>query len=108
MIFDHRTYTCRPFTLRKYIALYEQHGFDVQRSHLGAPVLIAATEVGDVNSYVHIWGYESVADRAQKRKALQADPRWQDYLRLCEEAGYLLRQQTKILLSVGLSHPAAV
>lgn len=97
MIFDHRTYTCRPGTIKKQLELYLQHGFDPQRRHLGEPLLYAATETGNVNSYVHIWAYDSAAERETKRAAMQADPDWQTYLQNSAEAGYLIKQETKIL-----------
>lgn len=100
MIYDHRTYVCRPGTIKKHLALYEQHGFEVQRKHLGEPVLYAATETGDVNSYVHVWAYKDAADRAAKRAALQADPGWTAYLEKSAEAGYLVSQVNKILQRV--------
>ncbi|KFB09218.1 NIPSNAP family protein [Nitratireductor basaltis] len=97
MLYDHRTYVCRPGTIKKHLALYEQHGWPVQRKHLGEPLLYAATETGDVNSYVHIWVYESAGDRESKRAKLQADPAWQNYLKLSAEAGYLISQNNKLL-----------
>ncbi len=97
MIYDHRTYVCRPGTLKAHLALYEEFGWPVQRRHLGEPVLYATTETGDVNSYVHVWAYADAADRARKRAAMQADPDWQAYLQRSAEAGYLVRQENKIL-----------
>lgn len=99
MIFDHRTYTCRPGTIRQQLALYEEYGFAPQTRHLGQPLLYAATEIGDVNAYVHIWAYETIAERAEKRAVMAADPDWQTYLRKSAEAGYLVAQENKILTS---------
>ncbi len=98
MLYDHRTYTCKPGTLRKALELYAAHGFKAQSRHLGQPVLYGVTEVGNVNQYVHVWAYDSVDDRARKRAAMQADPEWQDYLKVSGEAGYLERQENKLLL----------
>jgi hypothetical protein len=102
MIFDHRTYTCRAGTIRKHLDIYLAHGFAAQTRHLGQPVLYAMTDVGDVNSYVHVWAYESAQDRATRRAAMQADPDWQNYLRVSGEAGYLVSQVNKILIGVDL------
>ena len=99
MIYDHRTYTCRPGTIRKHLELYLQHGFAPQSKHLGQPVLYATTEIGDVNSYVHVWSYESLADRTTRRAAMMADPDWQTYLKVSAEAGYLVGQENKILIA---------
>jgi len=99
VLYDHRTYTCRPGTIRKALELYAEHGFKPQTRHLGQPVLYAVTEVGNVNQYVHIWAYEDAADRSRRRAAMAADPEWQNYLRLSAEAGYLLTQENKLLLT---------
>ncbi|MEM5582658.1 NIPSNAP family protein [Roseibium sp. AS2] len=97
MIFDHRTYTCRPGTIRKHMKLYEESGWATQSKHLGQPILYGAVETGNVNSYVHVWVYEDAADRAAKRAALAADPKWQEYLKLSSDAGYLVGQVNTIL-----------
>ena len=98
MLFDLRTYTCRPGTIQKQMELYAEHGFHVQKRHLGEPLLYAITETGPVNSYVHIWAYESVADRETRRAALMADPEWINMLRLSAEAGYLVSQENKLMV----------
>ncbi len=105
MIFDHRTYACRPGTIKKQIALYEAHGWAPQTRHLGQPLLYGATETGDVNSYVHVWVYEDAADRQRKRAAMQADSDWQSYLEKSAEAGYLVSQENKILTTVPFFTP---
>ena len=99
MIFDHRTYTCRYGALKKQLALYEQNGYDIQVRHLGKPLLYASTEVGDVNSYIHIWAYKSIEDRENRRMALKSDIQWQAYLKMSAVAGYLISQKNKILVA---------
>jgi hypothetical protein len=97
MIFDHRTYTCRPGTIKRHMKLYEEHGWAVQLRHLRAPILYGAVETGDVNSYVHVWVFADAVDRAAKRAAMAANPDWLAYLTLSAEAGYLTSQVTAIL-----------
>jgi hypothetical protein len=97
MIFDHRTYTVRPGTLAKHLKLYEEYGFAAQKRHLGEPFLYAMTETGELNTYVHVWAYEDAAGRAKKRAAMEADPDWTTYRQKSAEAGYLIRQENKIL-----------
>lgn len=106
MIYDHRTYVCRPGTIKHQLALYEQHGWGPQTRHLGQPALYAMTEVGNVNAYVHVWAYRSVAERAERRAAMQADPDWQVYLAKSAEAGYLVSQENRLLTSVPFFQPA--
>ena len=102
MIHDHRTYCCRPGTIKKHLALYAELGFPAQRRILGEPVIYAQVETGDVNSFVHIWAYEDAADRAARRAQMAADPEWQAYLKKSAEAGYLVSQTNKILMPVPL------
>jgi hypothetical protein len=99
MIFDHRTYTCRPGTLKAHLDLYRQQGYGPQTRHLGAPVLYATTEVGNVNSYVHVWAYKDLADRTAKRAAMWADPEWIAYTKKSAELGALVSQETQILVA---------
>ncbi|MGH6814360.1 MAG: NIPSNAP family protein [Hyphomicrobiaceae bacterium] len=99
MIFDHRTYYCRPGLLKAHLELYEKLGFGPQSRHLGAPVLYATTEVGDVNSYVHVWLYKDLADRTTKRAAMWADAEWNAYIKKSAELGALVRQENKILIA---------
>ncbi len=99
MIFDHRTYAVHPGTLNAYMEFYEKEGMATQKRHLGEPVLWAFTDVGEINTFVHVWAYEDAADRATKRAAMQADPSWQAYIKKAGELGYLLRQENKILVA---------
>jgi len=105
MIYDHRTYTCRPGTIKKHMKLYEEFGWAPQSKHLGQPVVYGATETGDVNSYVHIWIYKDAADRAAKRAAMAADPDWQVFLKKSAEAGNLVSQVNKILVPAPFFEP---
>ena len=98
MLFDHRTYTCRPGTLPKHLELYKKHGMAAQQRHLGKPLFYGITETGPVNSFVHIWAYEDAADRATRRAAMQADPEWKEYLAMSAEAGYLVSQENKLMV----------
>ena len=102
MIYDHRTYICKYGMVPAHIALSQRSGFAVQRRHLGEPVLYATTEVGDLNSFVHIWAYADLADRAKKRAALAADPEWKAFVKASQELGAIVEQHTKILLKASL------
>ena len=80
MIFDHRTYTFRPGVMKEFLKLYETAGYPVQVRHLGEPVgWFVCTDIGPLNQLVHIWRYDSLDDRAQRRARLAEDPAWQAY-----------------------------
>ena len=87
--------------------IYEKMGKEPQTRHLGQPYLYCTTDVGDVNTYVHVWAYVDAADRAKRRAAMQADPDWIAYQKKSAELGALVRQENKILVSVSFYKPRA-
>jgi hypothetical protein len=107
MLYDLRTYTCRPGTIGAHLELYAREGFAIQSRHLGQPLLYAQTETGALNSYVHIWVYQSADDRAKRRGALAVDPEWKAYLKTSATAGYLVSQENRLLSPVGFFTPRA-
>lgn len=97
MLLDHRTYTVRPGTMAKQMALYQEYGLKAQKRHLGEPLAYLITESGEVNTYVHIWVYQDAADRATRRAAMQADPEWQVFMQKNAEAGHLIAQRNNLM-----------
>ncbi len=97
MLVDHRTYTVKPGTMAKQMAIYQEFGLTPQKRHLGEPLAFLITESGEVNTYVHIWAYKDAADRAAKRAAMGADPEWQVFLQKSAEAGYLIGQRNNLM-----------
>lgn len=81
MIVELREYTLQAGKVPEYLQLYESEGLAIQREILGQLVGYYATEIGTVNEVVHMWAYESFADREQRRARLAADPGWQSYLK---------------------------
>jgi hypothetical protein len=80
MIVELREYTLHMGQVPAYVKLYEEEGFAIQGPILGNLVGYYWTEVGPQNQIVHLWGYDSYEDRAERRARLQADERWQAYL----------------------------
>ncbi len=97
MLLDHRTYTVRPGTLPAHLKIYEEYGRAAQVKHLGEPLAYLITETGEINTYVHIWKYKDAADRATRRASMMADPAWQTYQQKSGEAGYLIKQENKLM-----------
>jgi hypothetical protein len=98
VLLDHRTYRIKPGMVAAHLELYEKYGLAAQTRHIGPPVAYLYAESGDLNTIVHIWAYDSAADREQKRAKMAADPEWQNYLKKNAEAGYLLEQTTKLMI----------
>ncbi len=100
MLFDVRTYTCKPGTIKKHLELYAEFGKPPQTKHLGAPFAYFVTETGNPNQYVHIWKYEDAGDRERKRAAMWADPDWIAYTQKSAELGALVAQENKLMTPV--------
>jgi hypothetical protein len=62
---------------------------------------------------VHLWAYQSQADREERRDALYADPAWQDYLREVLAMDFLVSWEDKLLTptwfspDLGATHQAS-
>jgi hypothetical protein len=96
VIVDHRTYWVKPGSLMAYLKLYETEGLPLQLRYLGHNVgWYVSNDIGPLNQVVHMWAYESLADREARRTKLTADPAWSKFL---EKAAPLLdRMENKIL-----------
>lgn len=80
MIIEQRTYTLQPGKLPDFLKIYEEFGLPIQLEVLGNLIAVMTTEVGPLNQYIHLWGYESMADREQRRAKLAVHPDWPGYL----------------------------
>ncbi|HTV73705.1 MAG TPA: NIPSNAP family protein [Candidatus Acidoferrales bacterium] len=103
MIVDLRTYTVAPGKLKAYLEAYEREGYPIHIRYLGEPIGYFTTEVGTLNRVVHLWKYESMAEREQRRAALEVDPDWVAWRRKSAEGGYLVHQENTILTSTRFS-----
>ncbi|WP_419842930.1 NIPSNAP family protein [Candidatus Poriferisodalis sp.] len=75
-----RRYRLKVGTPERWVKTYFDKGYEPQRKHLGEPVGYYTTEFGGINEIIHMWRYDSLAERAAKRKALFADPDWQEFV----------------------------
>ena len=95
MIVEQRTYTVPHGTMTTYLERYEKHALPVQMKHLGRLLGFYVTEIGTLNQVVHLWAYDSLSDREQRREKLAADPAWQEFTRI--NAGSFVHQEVKIM-----------
>ncbi len=80
MIVEERDYHVHTGRLPELLRLYEAEGIPIQVEILGRLVGAFTTEVGELSTYTHLWAYDSLADRQERRARLQADERWQAFL----------------------------
>ncbi len=95
MLVEQRTYTTLPGRVRDYLSLYEEQGLEIQRRILGRMVGYYFSEVGDLNQVVHLWAYESLDERSDRRARLLADSDFKAYVQ--KMLPLLVKQESRIL-----------
>ncbi len=101
MILDERTYTLTPSRKAAFLKAYEARGLAVQLRFLERLIGYFETEIGTVNQIVHIWAYDDLKDRADRRAALQRDPEWQAFV--AETIACFDRMENRILVPTSFS-----
>jgi NIPSNAP len=101
LIVEERTYHVFTGKLPEVVRMYAEEGTAIQQEHLGNLVGAYTVDVGDVSSIVHLWGYDSYAERERRRALLQADQRWKDFLPRLQPM--IHTQRTRILLPTSYS-----
>jgi hypothetical protein len=104
MIVEQRTYTFSPGRIGNFLEILEAEGLPLQRQYLGPMVGYYTTEIGPLNRTISMWAYEDLNDRTERRRALFADRRWQDYL--AKVRPLMTSQETQILTPAGFFAPA--
>jgi hypothetical protein len=96
MIIDHRTYTLHPGKIGDFLKIYEEKGLPIQREILGDLIgWYVSMDIGQLNQVVHLWRYQDLNDRAERRGRLNANPDWQAYLKAATP--FLQHMENKIL-----------
>lgn len=101
MVYEERDYRIKAGKLGEFVNLYGEFGLPLQKEYLGTFHAYFTTEIGELNHVVALWSYDSLDDRAARRRRMLADPRWQDYLRRVD--GLIDIQNSRILTPVSYS-----
>ncbi len=101
MIVEERIYKIRLGKMKDYLDLYVAEGMPIQTRILPRMIGYFTTEIGTLSSVVHLWGYESLAERERKRAELMAEPAWQAYLPRIAE--FIESQENRILVPTAFS-----
>ena len=80
MLVELRTYTTHPGKWREYLALYEAEALEIQKRILGRMVGYYHSEIGELNQIVHLWAFENLEERDERRARLLDDPGFKAYV----------------------------
>jgi hypothetical protein len=101
MIVEERCYTLKPGTLHLYYQDYNPRGLEIQTRILGNLIGYFHTEIGQLNKVVHLWGYDSLAERERRRALLAADSEWLEYLK--KSPDIVVDMESRILVPAAFS-----
>ncbi|CAM2188026.1 NIPSNAP protein [Paraburkholderia sacchari] len=95
MLVEQRIYTTLPGKWRDYLALYEAEGLAIQKRILGRMVGYYTSEIGGLNQIVHMWAYENLFEREERRERLLHDEAFRAYVK--KMLPLLQSQESRIL-----------
>jgi hypothetical protein len=101
MIVEERIYKIAAGRLPEYLERYEALGLGLQQRVLGNLIGYFTTEIGPLSTLVHLWGYQSLEDRNERRATLAREPAWQEYLKVCTPM--ILEMENRILVPTSFS-----
>ena len=81
MIYELRTYTMKPGMAAVHAESAGTIGREIRGDDYGVLIGHWLTEIGPLNQSMHLWAYEDLNDRAEKKASLARNKRWcTDYL----------------------------
>jgi hypothetical protein len=101
VIVEQRDYHVFTGKLNELVTLYETEGIELQQSYLGNLLGVFTTDIGALSTYTSFWGYDSFAEREERRARLQADERWKAFLNRIQPLVHT--QQNRILIPTSFS-----
>ena len=103
MIVEQRTYTIKPLRTADFLELYERAALPLQKKYLGHLVGFFVSEIGPLNQVVHLWAFDSLAERERRRKLMTEDAAWPFYVKELRALDIIVGQETKLMKSVSFS-----
>lgn len=103
MIADLRIYTCKPARTGEFVAIYKELAWPLQQKYLGRCLGWYTTIEGSLNTVVHIWAFDSQADREARRAAMTADPGFKVYIDALKAADVLVSMENRIVTPTDFS-----
>jgi len=98
---DHRIYTIRLRKMPEFLDVFNRLAMPILMETLGTPLGFYVSHVGPLNQFVHLWGYDDLADYERRCIARDSHPDFPEYLRASEHL--IVAQETRLIKSVTLS-----
>ncbi|VTU40696.1 hypothetical protein H4CHR_05424 [Variovorax sp. PBS-H4] len=95
---DHRIYTIKPRKMPEFLDVFKRLALPFLNETLGTPLGFYVSHVGPLNQFVHLWGYDDLADYERRCKARDAHPDFPAYLQASEHL--VVAQETRLIKAV--------
>lgn len=99
-LIDHRIYSIQPRRMQAFLDAFEQLALPVLTRTLGHPLGFWVSLVGPQNQFVHLWGYDSLADYEARCALRDADPGMAAYFQATRDL--IVAQETRLIRRVAL------
>lgn len=97
VLIDHRIYTIALRRMPEFLEVFQRLAMPVLQQTLGHPLGFYTSVVGPQNQFVHLWGYDDLADYERRSRARDAHPDFPAYL---QASGHLITAQETRLIRV--------
>ena len=94
-LIDHRIYTIALRKMPEFLEVFNRLAMPVLMQTLGTPLGFYTTWVGPQNQFVHLWGYDDLADYERRCMARDTHPDFAAYL---SASGHLIVSQKTCLM----------
>jgi len=99
-LIDHRIYTIALRKMPAFIEVFDQLAMPILLETLGHPIGLYTSLVGPQNQFVHLWGYDDLADYERRCRARDTHPDFPAYLKA---SGHLITaQETRLIKAAEL------
>ena len=98
---DHRIYTIKVRRLPEFVEVFDRMAMPVLLATLGSPLGFWTSFVGPQSQFVHLWGYDDLADYERRGRARDAHPDFPAYLAATENL--IVAQETRLIRRAELS-----
>ncbi|MEY4753423.1 MAG: hypothetical protein RJA44_1098 [Pseudomonadota bacterium] len=99
-LIDHRIYTIRLRKMGEFIEVFDRLAMPILLQTLGHPLGFWTSWVGPQNQFVHLWGYDDLADYEARSRARDSHPDFPAYLAASEHL--ITAQETRLIRRVAL------
>ena len=97
---DHRTYSITPRKMPEFLQVFNQQAMPILLETLGQPLGFYTSVVGPLNQFIHLWGFDDLADYERRSRARDSHPDFAAYL--AASAHLITAQETRLIRAAAM------